>query len=499
MQHERVPLTASEFRALVDAVADGSETLPRPTSSSSQKLNTDHFALLLTRFARRIEEQCFCELLSRYAAPGGHGSTVLLRCADRKASGRETSVSSRTDTYLSYNALARLIEPCDSKNIILQSPAMPLTSEEMERINMIDEEKGFLALLIASRLDQSGTGKIHGPALLLRSLHSWFKRSDLIWRHIIQKSSIGRLTPTHAAEVLLGGRQVTTSETELRLGLQQHLVDERSTFPSPSPISITNATSYLEDIIADLRLCDARNRVAIGEMDKRAAAMAQKRLHERLLDAEQKKQKKELNQSWFMISEIEKVFDTANDKPDDLMRKEIAEQETLRQRRSKQWPPPVQLFSVRVRDLHSYLSFRNRLLLDNIFDRLLYGIEQFDEAAGHHLRDVLEDLAEDNARGEERKNIHTKRRSFDPKSVDGEQNRLKNGHIRTKNKHMSDVVKKASVRYLSILHGNIADIIRRYQIPIASDEIVTLLAHFDPENSGAVPIDRICREAKVSS
>ena len=64
---------------------------------------------------------------------------------------------------------------------------------------------------------------------------------------------------------------------------------------------------------------------------------------------------------------------------------------------------------------------------------------------------------------------------------------------------MSDVVKKASVRYLSILHGNIADIIRRYQIPIASDEIVTLLAHFDPENSGAVPIDRICREAKVSS
>ena len=51
---------------------------------------------------------------------------------------------------------------------------------------------------------------------------------------------------------------------------------------------------------------------------------------------------------------------------------------------------------------------------------------------------------------------------------------MKNGHIR-QNKHMSDVVKKASVGYLSILHGNIADIIRRYQIPIASDEIVTLL------------------------
>ena len=76
----------------------------------------------------------------------------------------------------------------------------------------------------------------------------------------------------------------------------------------------------------------------------------------------------------------------------------------MTQRRSKQWPPPAVIL-VRVRDLHSYLSTKSAPL-DNIFDRL-YGIEQFDEA-GSHLRDVLEDLAEDNARGEERKNIHTK-------------------------------------------------------------------------------------------
>ena len=427
--------------------------IPHSKHHAEVRLSTQKFANLLGRAVQRAERRVFCEILARYAAPAGRGISCLLYCAD----GGDAELLSRT---LSYSALMALVVSRESAPREFMVPSVDQTPLNTS-VGCHGEQ--ISALLLASRLDPGGVGRVSGRIMLGGALRAWHRKSDLLWRRVVQRSSVGRLHPSQAAHVLLGGRHRATAIEELYKGLRQHVLDMPSEVVEPA---VSNSEMIF---IADLRLCGARTRVATAEVRRARLSGEAAQKEESTALRRPRESSTKSNQLATMynglaetISRASAYYDVGADTSDEGS-------DAVDMRNSSSWPPPPEPFSLRARDLTSYLSFRSQLVIHDSFDRLVHGVETFN-GTGHRLRDVLRNLAEKNIREHE---IGTE----------------------------TDAAISATSgkdRDESISHANLIDIVRRYEIPLAKEELVTMLAQLDPNNSGEISIERFCGEAQVN-